>query len=365
LLPLVSISLGDPAGIGPEVVIKALADASLRSPARWVICGNWHAIAPVAERLSVRLRRILLTQSLSTSLAHVPPTADGEIILLEEPTFEHITDFQPNSARCGAASLAYVERAIALAQDEKLPAAWRANAIATAPISKEAWHLAGETRYPGHTELFAERFAADNYAMMFAAEPRTINPHENAPGLHCILATAHMPLRDVATTLTTQRILDTITLGHQAMQRLGYARPRIGVCGLNPHAGEHGILGHEDDDIITPAITAARTAGMHVIGPLPGDTIFQGALAYASTPPRDFDLVVAMYHDQGLIPLKLVAFDRAVNMTVGLMHDGKPILRTSPDHGTAFNIAGKFAANPGSMAAALRMAVQSAAATHS
>jgi 4-hydroxythreonine-4-phosphate dehydrogenase len=348
LLPLISISLGDPAGIGPEVTIKALADTSLRASARWVICGNR---APIAHAANITLPIRI------ASLHDTPPT-DGEVVLLPEDRWENTTTFTPNTAVSGAASLAYVHRAITLARDTTLPQAWRAQAIATAPISKEAWFAAGETRYPGHTELFAESFGASNYAMMFAAQPQG-----DKPGIHCVLTTAHMPLREVASTLTTQRILDVITLGHRAMLRLGNARPRIGVCGLNPHAGEHGILGHEDDAIIKPAVDAARAAGIKVSGPLSADTIFQGALAYETKPPLNFDLIVAMYHDQGLIPVKLLAWDRAVNMTVGLMHDGKPILRTSPDHGTAFNIAGKGFADAGSMAAALRMAVQSAIAS--
>jgi 4-hydroxythreonine-4-phosphate dehydrogenase len=342
--------MGDPTGIGPEVVIKALADTTLRASARWVVCGN---LAP----LTLAQRAANVKVPLRSATLHDAPPTDGEVVLLDEDRWREFVAFSTLQVS-GAASLAYVHRAITLARDTTLPQAWRAEAIATAPISKEAWFAAGETRYPGHTELFAESFGASNYAMMFAAQPQG-----DKPGIHCVLTTAHMPLREVASTLTTQRILDVITLGHHAMLRLGNARPRIGVCGLNPHAGEHGILGHEDDAIIKPAVEAARAAGITVSGPLSADTIFQGALAYEAKPPLNFDLIVAMYHDQGLIPVKLLAWDRAVNMTVGLMHDGKPILRTSPDHGTAFNIAGKGLADAGSMAAALRMALQSATAS--
>lgn len=340
--------MGDPAGIGPEVILKALADPALRASARWVITGNRAPLTLAAQSTNITL-------PIRTATLDATPPAAGEVVLLAQQQWESSTTFTPNSAQSGSASLAYVEHAIALARDATIPPAWRASAIATAPISKEAWFAAGETRYPGHTELFAERFGATNYAMMFAAEP-----HESKPGIHCVLVTAHMPLSAVATSLTTRRVLDTITLAHAAMQSLGTSRPRIGVCGLNPHAGEHGILGHEDDAIIKPAVDAARAAGLTLTGPLSADTIFQGALAYSNKPPLNFDLIVAMYHDQGLIPVKLLAWDRAVNMTIGLTHAGKPILRTSPDHGTAFNIAGKGIADEGSMKAALRMAARSA-----
>jgi 4-hydroxythreonine-4-phosphate dehydrogenase len=206
--------------------------------------------------------------------------------------------------------------------------------------------------------------------MMFAAAPA--GPHR--PGLHVILATAHVPLAAVPRTLTTARITEVILLGARAMRDLGVPDPRVGVCGLNPHAGERGVLGPEDDAIIAPAIALARAQGINASGPFPGDTIFPGALASAPSdaaapgsaapasarPPR-FDLVVAMYHDQGLIPVKLLAFDRAVNVTVGLRWHGRDVVRTSPDHGTAYDIAGRNIADAGSMRAAMDLAITWAA----
>ncbi|GDX99700.1 4-hydroxythreonine-4-phosphate dehydrogenase [Phycisphaerae bacterium] len=360
--PLVSISMGDPAGIGPEVIVKALGDDALRGMGRWVICGN---AMPLQLRLQqAGLKLVVRHATLADVARDDAAPGDGEVVLLREEKWEGVAAFDANSAQSGAASLAYVERAIALARDESVSEAWRASAIATGPISKEAWFAAGQTRYPGHTELFAERFGSEKFAMMFAAEPRRdliggASSGLEGAGLHCVLVTAHVPVREVANVLTTPRVLDVIVLANEAMQGLGFASPRIGVCGLNPHAGERGILGSEDDAIIRPAVEAARGQGVNVSGPWSGDTIFQGALASDGKPARDFDLVVAMYHDQGLIPVKLLAWDRAVNMTIGLTHRGRRVLRTSPDHGTAFAIAGKNCADPGSMAAALRMAAVS------
>lgn len=373
--------MGDPGGIGPEVLCKALADENLRNAARWLIAGAPDATGWKPEpSWSVRVIREGDTQSPSNT----PHVERGSITLVD--LGHRAANHWPAhaNAEAGEASFQFVERAIAWAQRPKSLAAdpWRADAVVTAPINKEAWSLAGHKQYPGHTELFAERFNASRFAMMFHAPPAADDrPGRLAAGLNVILATVHCPLREVASRLTTQRILDTIELGAAAMQRLAsspHLSPlrgevaslragegsssssprigaRVGVCGLNPHAGEHGLLGHEDAAIIAPAVAAARALGLDAHGPLPADTIFQSALAFPSARPRSFDLVVAMYHDQGLIPLKTIAWDRAVNMTVGL-----PIPRTSPDHGTAFDIAGKDLADAGSMKAAMELAVRMA-----
>jgi 4-phospho-D-threonate 3-dehydrogenase / 4-phospho-D-erythronate 3-dehydrogenase len=214
----------------------------------------------------------------------------------------------------------------------------RAAGVVTGPISKQAWQLAGHGEFPGHTELFAARFGVERFGMMFVS-----------PRLRTILATTHIPLMAVGSALTVARVLETIELGFAACVEMGLERPRIAVCGLNPHAGEGGLLGAEDGEVIAPAIAAARESGIDARGPFPGDTIFNAAVQGV------FDLVVAMYHDQGLIPIKLLERDRAVNVTVGL-----PVVRTSPDHGTAFDIAGQNRADPGSMKAALALAAQMA-----
>lgn len=351
--------MGDPGGIGPEVIAKALSNNELRCKARWIVVGvtsavNW------SQSQSLSGLTAIAADSVSLGASVALPSAAGSVTLLN---LENVSTFSPaqpwpphSNAAAGEASFRFVERATELAKlDTSSP--WRADAVVTAPINKESWSLAGHGQYPGHTELFAERFAADRFAMMFHAPAATgtVGPGRLAPGLNVILTTVHCPLREVPNRLSTRRVLDAIELGAQAMLRLGVAAPRLGVCGLNPHAGEHGLLGAEDEAIIAPAVARAREAGMDASGPHPADTIFQGALAFPGERPRRFDLVVAMYHDQGLIPLKTIAWDRAVNMTVGL-----PIIRTSPDHGTAFEIAGKGVADPGSMMAAMDLAVKMA-----
>ena len=190
-------------------------------------------------------------------------------------------------------------------------------------------------KWPGHTELLTHRTRSKRQAMAFVS-----------PRLRVVLATAHVPLMDVKNVLTIGRVHESIELGHDLCRRLGIQRPRIAVCGLNPHAGENGILGDEDQRVIAPAIDVAVQQGIKATGPHPADTIFIGAAE------GRFDLVVAMYHDQGLIPVKLLGWDRAVNVTLGL-----PIIRTSPDHGTAFDIAGRSKADAGSMVAAIDLAL--------
>jgi 4-phospho-D-threonate 3-dehydrogenase / 4-phospho-D-erythronate 3-dehydrogenase len=359
--PLIAISMGDPGGVGPEVIVKALEDPALRARARWVITGNATALQTAAASCHLSPFWTLAPRLLDATNA---PSA-GQVQLHEPvPPPSQCTTHWPArpTAEGGAASLAYVHQAITLAQDASIPPAWRASAIVTAPISKEAWMLAGESRYPGHTELFAERFASPKSAMMFVAEPSCeAREHAIAAGLHVILVTTHVPLAAVSGLLTTTRVLEVIELGTATLRRLGIAAPRIGVCGVNPHAGEAGLLGHEDDTIIAPALAAAKLRGLDATGPHPADTIFQRALAWPGKPPARFDLVVAMYHDQGLIPLKLLAFDRAVNITVGLRTPLGPFVRTSPDHGTAYDIAGNGIADAGSMRAALDLAIRLAA----
>ena len=346
-LPHIGISLGDPGGIGPEVIAKALADPLLRAAARFTIYGCRAPLARAIARGGLPLDPASLAViELSTADAAPPaaPTAAG-----------------------GDLSFRAVEAAIAHAL---LPPSdpLHIDALATAPISKEAWSIAGHGRYPGHTELLAERCGASRAAMLLYAPhsgdslaPRRIGfpdgPHTTS-ALTVILATVHIPLRGVPAALTEQRVFDAIDLGHHALRRLGIPAPRIAVCGLNPHAGEGGLLGDEEAQTIAPAIARAVAAGLDARGPFPADTIFAQALQTPATPhaparPALFDLVVAMYHDQGLIPVKLLARDQTVNVTVGL-----PIIRTSPDHGTAFDIAGTNAADPGSMVAAMGLAIR-------
>jgi 4-hydroxythreonine-4-phosphate dehydrogenase len=230
----------------------------------------------------------------------------------------------------GRTSMAFCLDAIQAARDGSV------DALVTAPISKTSWQVAGFRKYPGHTELLAHKCKVRHFAMMFVA-----------PQLRVVLATLHQALFDVRNRFTIGCVFNPIDLADAALKEwFGIAEPRIGVAALNPHAGESGHFGDEEIRIISPAIAMAHEAGIRVSGPYPADTVFLKALA------GEFDCVVAMYHDQGLIPLKLLAWKDAVNVTLGL-----PILRTSPDHGTAFDIAGRNRADPSSMIAAIRLAL--------
>lgn len=345
--PTIAISMGDPLGIGPEVIVKALSDPALRERADYDIYGSsevltraaaqakvtpfWAAASPGALDGGRPAGGVLLVD-------RTPPPSGAEIALP--------LDAKPGpSAQGGEMSFQYVEAAIRAAKrpvDHPL----HADAIVTAPISKASWDLAGHgpsspKGFPGHTELLASRFGEPRVGMLFVG-----------PALRVLLATIHVPLALVPGLLRTHGLLATIELGHRACVQLGLPRPRIAVCGLNPHAGEGGLLGAEDDRIIAPAIRQAQSKGIDATGPWPGDTIF----ASAAAPPLgrgQYDLVIAMYHDQGLIPVKLVDGFKTVNVTVGL-----PVIRTSPAHGTAFDIAGKNAADPASMRAAIELAIR-------
>ncbi len=316
-LPHLAITLGDPGGIGPEVIVKALAQPGLSQRARFTIIG---LNAPLTSAATV------------AGISPYWSTAPNSPIRLVEP----VAAFNPlakSTLSGGDASFQFCLEAIRRAKLDRTHPDF-VNGVVTAPISKEAWHMAGH-HYPGHTELFAQQFGITDFGMFFAA-----------PKLKVILATVHIPLSQVPTKLTTARVLTTIRLGERACRDLGITSPRLAVCGLNPHAGENGLLGTEDDSIIAPAIRAAQQESINARGPFPADTIFLAAMN------GKYDLVVAMYHDQGLIPVKLLSRDTAVNVTVGL-----PTIRTSPDHGTAFDIAGKNLADPGSMLAAIDLAI--------
>jgi 4-hydroxythreonine-4-phosphate dehydrogenase len=301
----IGITLGDPAGIGPEITAATLAAAPPELRARIVVFGDRAPLARAAHAMRVEL---------------------PELELRGDGTGDTATAGAPDE-RTGAAQVGYLEAAVAAARAGELAA------IVTAPISK-TWAKRAGFAFPGHTELLAARLGVADVAMAFFG-----------PKLRVVLATIHLPLAEVARTLTTARVRRTIELLADALTRdLGIAAPRIGVLGVNPHAGEGGLLGREDLEVIAPACTPYRTAT--VDGPLVPDAAFRDAL-----PGGRFDALVAMYHDQGLIPVKLVDFDDAVNVTLGL-----PIVRTSPDHGTAYDIAGRGVARATSMRRALALA---------
>lgn len=329
--------MGDPLGIGPEVLIKALGERDRRRRGRFLIHGLQSVLAETAQGLGIEpfwWRVAAGSRLLSATTAH-------DVVLIDHEKRDPETDWASMAREPGrpggALSFRFVEAAI---EDALAPAGdpRHAAGIVTAPISKEAWALAGHKRFPGHTELLASRFSSKVTRMMFVS-----------PRLRVILATAHVPLGQVPGLLSIGRVFDTIELGVGACRRLGIAEPRVAVCGVNPHAGEAGLLGDEERRVIGPAIEHAKRGGIRVTGPWPGDTVFRSAMR------GEHDLVVAMYHDQGLIAVKTTAFDEAVNVTVGLS-----AVRTSPDHGTAYDIAGRGVADAGSMGAAIDLALEMA-----
>jgi 4-phospho-D-threonate 3-dehydrogenase / 4-phospho-D-erythronate 3-dehydrogenase len=329
--PTIAITLGEPSGIGPEVIVKALSDPVLRHKARYVIYGMNELLAYAADIAEFDV--FWWRDQYNGRLRAYP----HDVVVVDYDMYSMLgSALRSPSKMGGEASMRFCLDAIEAANKKIV------DAVVTAPIAKESWKLAGY-RYPGHTELFAERTGARRHAMMFAGGP-----------LKVALATVHVPLNSLWGRLNIGAVFQPIDLLHQAMVELfDIPKPRIAVCGLNPHASEHGQFGDEEERIIEPAIFMAREQGIDATGPYPPDTIFLAA--------RDgkFDAVVAMYHDQGLIPVKLLAFDQAVNLTIGL-----PIIRTSPDHGTAFDIVGRNRANPGSMRAAIELAIDLAVKKH-
>jgi 4-hydroxythreonine-4-phosphate dehydrogenase len=282
--PRIAITTGDPAGIGPEIAEKAAAD-----PRVLAVC---------------------------TPIVYGPPD---------------VHRYPPGvlSGEAGRAAYDTILHAVSDVQQGQV------EAIATGPVNKEAFRLAG-LPWSGHTDLLAHLTGAPRVAMMFYS-----------PVLRVVLATVHIPLAEVPRVLSQSLMEATIDLTARELPRYGVPRPRIAVAGLNPHAGEHGLFGHEEEQAIAPAVAACRARGIDVSGPFPGDTVFVRARR------DEFDVVVACYHDQGLIPVKLLAFGEAVNVTLGL-----PLVRTSVDHGTAFDIAGRGVANPDSMIAAVVLAAR-------
>lgn len=327
--------MGEPAGIGPEVVVKALADPAVRGLGRFVIYGMNELLGYAADLAEIN--------PYWWRLQHDSPRAGydlvHEVVVLDYDEYSILgqTLHRPTK-QGGQASLRFLDDALAAAM-KGAGEPGQVDAIVTAPICKESWQIAG-CRYPGHTEFLAHRTGSKRVVMMFTS-----------PRLNVTLATVHIPLVEIRNKLTIGRVFDPIDLGHKACLRLGIPQPRVAVCGLNPHASENGQFGDEERRLITPAIEMAQHAGINAQGPFPADTVFHHAAA------GRYDLVVAMYHDQGLIPVKLLAFDEAVNVTLGL-----PIIRTSVDHGTAFDIVGQNKANPGSMKAAIRLAARLAVA---
>ena len=315
-----AITMGDPAGIGPEIIAKLFAEGS---PAPAVVIGDTGMMRRAVGLLG------LAVEVVEIETADRATGGEGRIEVLPVGAVPLDLPFGRVDRRAGAAAFAYISRAIDEVQ------AGRVSAIVTAPINKAAMNAAG-IDYPGHTEILAERAGVTDYAMMLANDE-----------LRVLLVSIHVSLADAIRAVTPENELRAIRLADLAGRQFGIVRPRVAVAGLNPHAGEGGMFGHEDDAIIAPAVARARAEGIDVSGPHSGDTVFMRARR------GEFDVVVAQYHDQGLIPVKYLGLDQGVNITVGL-----PFVRTSVDHGTAFEIAGTGRAS----AASLRYAVVQAAA---
>lgn len=337
--PVLAVTMGDPAGVGPEIIVKALAEEGIHEICVPVVIGDAGVMAHAASRI--------VGSPAEITVVPAPEQAEGKpgVIDVLQVDGLDLSGFVPGrlDAGCGAAAFRSVEKAIELALEGRVAG------TVTAPLNKEAMHLAGH-RYDGHTEIYARLTGTKRYCMMLA-EGR----------LRVVHVTTHMPLVAVSRALTVERILGVIRLGHDACRDLGIERPRIGVAGFNPHAGENGIFGTEEQTAIGPAIREARREGIDATGPYPPDSVFCKAAG------GGFDLAVAMYHDQGHIPLKMKSFVyddetggwsgmTGVNVTLGL-----PIIRTSVDHGTAFENAGKNSASHRGMVHAIEYAAMLAA----
>lgn len=321
--PIVGMTMGDAAGVGPEIIMKALNDPALYEACRPFVIGDAKMLerAEGIVRTGLAIRRIAVLPEAQFQFGAVD-CLDLDLLPVGLP-------FGEISPAAGNAAFRYLERAIQLANVGAI------DAICTAPLNKEALHKGGHI-YPGHTEILAELTGTADFAMMLAA-----------PKLRVIHVTTHVGLLDAIRLVNPERVHNVIRLANDTLRRAGYQTPKIGVCGINPHAGENGLFGYgEEEAQIIPAVERARTEGIDVTGPLPADTLFFRAAR------GDFDIVVAMYHDQGHGPIKVLGLDAGVNITVGL-----PIIRTSVDHGTAFDIAGKGIADDRSIREALRQAI--------
>ncbi len=334
-----AITMGDPGGVGPEIIVKAFCSSELKNVCIPIVIGDVNVVAEALTLLKSHLKlRIIQSPKESThakeilQVIHVippnPPLLKGGIKSgIVKAGIGGFEKCKP-TPEGGKACVSYIKKAVELTLSKQV------DGIVTAPISKEALKMAG-FKWPGHTEMLADLTGTKDYAMMLIGRP-----------LKVTLVTIHTALKNVPDLITKHRVLKTIRLARKACDMLNIKNPRIAVAGLNPHAGEAGIFGNEEIKKIVPAIKSAIKEGISVSGPYPPDTLFHKAYK------GDVDVVVCMYHDQGLIPLKMIAFDKGVNVTIGL-----PFVRTSPDHGTAYDIAWKGVANPSSMIEAIKVAV--------
>ncbi len=327
---MLALTMGDPNGIGAEVLIRALKIMLPYQNWRPLVFGDFRVMEQINQRLGGLISLCPLRDIQHMDEAAGGVVSDQNTIQVYDPGVPVERDWRVGRCNAwgGASAFAFFTEAIAWVKTRQYAA------IVTAPLHKEALRMAGHD-FPGHTEILSRYTSGERPVMMLASDQ-----------LRAVMVTLHMGLREAVGWLNPERVLEVIQITHRGLRAMGFANPRLGVAGLNPHAGENGLFGTEEKDIIEPAINAAKKAGIRCEGPLSPDTIF---LRHRE---GEFDVVVAMYHDQALIPLKLVGFGRSVNVTLGL-----PVLRTSVDHGTAFDRAERLDSDPNSMIAAIEMAL--------
>lgn len=324
--PIIGITMGDAAGIGPEIIVKALQQESVYELCRPVVIGDAGILSRARDVIESKLE-IRVVRQVEEALFEY-----GSIDCFDLHLLPTDLPFGQISTEAGAASFQFIKTAVELAQQGDI------HAICTAPLNKEALHKGGY-KYPGHTEILADLTGTEDYSMMLSS-----------PNLKVIHLTTHVGLLKAIEMINPERTYKVVKLAHDTLTRAGRNMPRIAVCGINPHAGENGLFGNgEEEEKLIPGIERAKAEGIDVSGPFPADTLFFRAVR------GDFDIVVACYHDQGHGPIKVLGLEAGVNITVGLKGG---IIRTSVDHGTAFDIAGKNIADAGSMLEAIRIATE-------
>ncbi|KKK34955.1 4-hydroxythreonine-4-phosphate dehydrogenase [Salinicoccus sediminis] len=323
--PIIGITMGDASGVGPEIIVKSLAHTDILERCHPIVIGDLKMLERAAGLLQADFKTVKIDSDFNFNKLE-----DNKVYCYDLDLIPEDLAFGEVSATAGDGAFQYLKTAIELANSEKI------DAICTAPLNKEALHKGGHN-YPGHTEILAELTDTEDFSMMLSS-----------PKLKVIHVTTHMGLIDAINSIEPERVLKVINLANDTLKKAGIQNPKIGVCGINPHAGENGLFGYgEEEEKVIPAVDKALGAGVDVEGPLPADTLFFRAQR------GDFDIVVAMYHDQGHGPIKVLGLEAGVNITVGL-----PIIRTSVDHGTAFDIAGKGIVDERSMLEALNQAIE-------
>ncbi|CAM5724286.1 4-hydroxythreonine-4-phosphate dehydrogenase PdxA [Niallia circulans] len=324
--PIVGITMGDAAGVGPEIILKSLGKEEMYTISRPLVIGD----SKILNRAKQFVNSDLAIQNISVEEINEITYDYGTVYCLDLNLLDETLPVGKVAPEAGNAAFQYLAKAIELAKEDKI------HAICTAPLNKEALHKGGH-KYPGHTEILADLTGTQDFSMMLSA-----------PNLKVIHVTTHVGILDAVKMINPERVYHVIKLAHDTLQKAGISNPKIAVCGINPHAGENGLFGYgEEEEKVIPAVERAQKEGIKAVGPLPADTLF------FRTVRGDFDIVVAMYHDQGHGPVKVLGLDAGVNITVGL-----PIIRTSVDHGTAFDIAGKGIADEKSLMEAMRQAVE-------